>query len=386
MEKKRSTSPKKDLWVHPAFVVLFCVAILTLLGLSILFSATAHSGSDPYFFIKRQVVWVGIALLAGLTVSLVPLEKSRPLAWVILGILLVGLILVLIPGIGIWVNGSRRWLPLGPMRLQVSEFAKLGLVFAMAVYLGANQRHIATFWRGFIVPSLIVGLITGLVILQPDYGMASLCAVVGFGMMFLAGTRLVFLIPTVTTLGSLFGLALYLSPVRWRRVMAFLDVEGNQLDSSYQLWQAMLAFGAGGIQGSGLGNGRQQMAFLPEAHTDFIFAVIGEELGLIFTGAVLALFLVIFLVGVLHLKRAPNLFQYLLIAGMLMLVTFQALINMAVVTGCIPTQGMSLPFISYGGSNLVVVFIIVGLIVNTAFSWSKSPLQGKKRSMREIAA
>lgn len=386
MGKKRPTSPKKELWVHPAFVVLFCVAILTLLGVSILFSATAHSGSDPYFFIKRQVIWVGIALLAGLTVSLVPLEKSRPLAWVILGILLVGLVLVLIPGIGIWVNGSRRWLPLGPMRLQVSEFAKLSMVFALAVYLGANQRHIATFWRGFIIPSLLVGLITGLVILQPDYGMASLCAVVGFGMMFLAGTRLVFLIPTVATLGSLFAMALYLSPVRWRRVMAFLDVEGNQTDSSYQLWQAMLAFGAGGIRGSGLGHGRQQLAFLPEAHTDFIFAVIGEELGLIFTGSVLALFLVIFLVGILHLKRAPNLYQYLLIAGMLMLVTFQALINMAVVTGCIPTQGMSLPFISYGGSNLVVVFIIIGLIVNTAFSWSKSPLPGKERSMREISA
>lgn len=386
MARQRSGARKQDLLVHPAFVVLFCVAVLTLLGISILFSASAHSGPDPYFFLKRQVIWVGIALMAGLMVSLVPLEKSRSLAWMILGLMLVGLILVLIPGIGIWVNGSRRWLPLGPMRLQVSEFAKLSMVFALAVYLGANQRHIASFWRGFVIPSAIVGVITGLVILQPDYGMAALCAVVGFAMMFLAGTRLVYLVPTVATLGTLFSFALYMSPVRWRRIMAFLDVEGNQMDSSYQLWQAILAFGAGGVQGSGLGNGRQQMAFLPEAHTDFIFAVIGEELGLIFTGSVLLLFMVIFLIGIFHVRRAPNLYQYLLIVGSLMLVTFQALINMAVVTGCIPTQGMSLPFISYGGSNLVVVFMIVGLIVNTAFSWSKSPIQHKDRKLKEIIA
>lgn len=386
MAKKRKGSRKHDLLVHPAFVILFCVAVLTLLGISILFSASAHSAPDPYFFLKRQVLWVGVALLAGLVVSLVPLEKSRVLAWVIFGVLVVGLLLVLIPGIGVWVNGSRRWLPLGFMRLQVSEFAKLGLILALAVYLGANQRQIQTFWRGFVIPSCLVGLISGLIILQPDYGMAALCGVVGFGMMFLAGTRLLYLVPSVVTLGSLFCVALYLSPTRWRRIMAFLDVEGNRLDSSYQLWQAILAFGAGGIEGRGIGNGRQQMAFLPEAHTDFIFAVIGEELGLIFTGGVLVLFMIIFLIGIVHLRRAPNLFQYLLISGALMLVTFQALINMAVVTGCVPTKGMPLPFISYGGSNLVATFVIVGLLVNTSFSWAKSPLRNKERGLKEIVA
>ncbi len=318
--------------------------------------------------------------------SFLPIERSRKLVWIGAGVLLVGLVLVLIPGIGVWVNGSRRWLPLGPMRLQVSEFAKLGMVFALAVYLGANQRHIGTFWRGFIIPSAIVGLTSGLIILQPDYGMAALCAVVGFTMMFLAGTRLIYLVPTLTTLGSLFCFALYLSPVRWRRIVAFLDVEGNRSDGAYQLWQAILAFGAGGVHGSGLGNGRQQMAFLPEAHTDFIFAVIGEELGLFFTGGVLLLFLAIFLVSLLHLRNAPNLFQYLLVSGALLLITLQALINMGVVTGCLPTKGMSLPFISYGGSNLVVVFMIVGLIINTAFSWRRSPLRDRERSLKEIVA
>src|SRR5690606_399009 len=139
--------------------------------------------------------------------------------------------------------------------------------------------------------SALIGLVSGLIILQPDYGMAALCGVVGFLMLFLAGTRLIYLVPSVASLAILFGVALYLSPTRWRRIMAFLDVEGNRLDSSYQLWQAILAFGAGGVDGRGIGNGRQQMAFLPEAHTDFIFAVIGEELGFVFTGGVLLLFL-----------------------------------------------------------------------------------------------
>lgn len=386
MPRKKRGARKSEALVNPAFVVLFCVAALTLLGISILFSATAHSSADPYFFLKRQVIWLGIAVVAGFTVSIVPLEKSQKLAWVVYGVLLVGLVLVLIPGIGVWVNGSRRWLPLGPMRLQVSEFAKLGLVFGLAVYFGANQRHIRTFWRGFVGPCLITGAVAGLVILQPDYGMAALCGAVGFLMMFLAGTRLLFLVPSLATLISLFCVALYLSPVRWRRIMSFLDIEGNRLDGSYQLWQAILAFGAGGVQGNGLGNGRQQMAFLPEAHTDFIFAVIGEELGLVFTAGVLLLFLTIFLVGMVHLRRAPNLYQYLLVGGALLLVTLQALINMGVVTGCLPTKGMSLPFISYGGSNLVVVFMIVGLLINTAFSWTKPPLRDRERSLKEIVA
>lgn len=367
--------------------MLFCVAVLTLLGLSVLFSATAgQSSDDPYHYLVRQVIWLGVALAAGVTVSLLPLERSQKLVWLGAAVLLIGLVLVLIPGIGVWVNGSRRWLPLGPMRLQVSEFAKLGLIFALAVYLGANQRQIQTFWRGFIIPSLIIGVTAGLIILQPDYGMAALCTVVGFAMMFLAGTRLVYLVPSIATLGSLFCFALYLSPVRWKRIISFMDVEGNRSDGAYQLWQAILAFGAGGIHGSGLGNGRQQMAFLPEAHTDFIFAVIGEELGLIFTGGVLLLFLVIFVVSLLHLRRAPNLYQYLLVSGALLLLTVQALINMGVVTGCLPTKGMSLPFISYGGSNLVVVFMIVGLIINTAFSWRRSPLSNRQRSLKEIVA
>ena len=176
-------------------------------------------------------------------------------------------------------------------------------------------------------------------------------------MLFLAGVRLKFLIPTAVAALTLFAVAVYHDPVRLKRITSFLDVEANRSDSAYQLWQGILAFGAGGLHGVGLGAGRQQMSFLPEAHTDFIFSIVAEELGFVFTTGVVILYMSLFFIGLLQLKRAPNLYQYLLVMGALLFITLQALINIGVVTGTLPTKGMSLPFISYGGSNLVLMFV-----------------------------
>ena len=155
------------------------------------------------------------------------------------------------------------------------------------------------------------------------------------------------------------------------RVTSFLNVESNRSDSGYQLWQGIVAFGVGGLEGVGLGSGQQQLSFLPEAHTDFIFSIIGEELGLFFSIGVVLLFLGLLLLVVFQLKYAPNLYQYLLVLGSLLMIEFQALINIGVVTGCLPTKGMSLPFISYGGSNLVLMFFLISLILNCICRWSK---------------
>ena len=279
------------------------------------------------------------------------------------------LTLVLVPGIGIRVNGAQRWIDLGPMLLQVSEIGKLGLLFALAHYLAANRRYLDDVLRGYIIPCGILATVCGLIIIEPDFGTAFLCGTVGGLMLYLTGVRLKFLIPTAILAVALFSVAVYKDPVRLQRITSFLDVEGNRSDSSYQLWQGILAFGAGGIEGVGLGAGRQQMAFLPEAHTDFIFSIVGEELGLIFTIGVVILFMLLFYIGVLQLQRAPNLYQYLLVMGALLFVTLQALINVGVVTGCLPTKGMSLPFISYGGSNLVFMFIMIGIILNGFRTW-----------------
>lgn len=361
--------------ISPGLLLLLAAAVLTLFGLVILSSAGKSFSSDPLFIFKRQCLWVGIAFVVGILTYCINLEYLRKVSWWIgLGVVIL-LVLVLIPGIGVSVNGARRWLDFGMIRLQVSDLAKVALVFCLAHYFASQQREIQTFVKGFLIPCGIIGLVCALIILQPDFGTTFLCGVVGFGMLFLAGARLIFILPTALSGVALFSLMVYLDPVRMRRITAFLDIEGNKGDSAYQLWQGILAFGAGGVKGVGLGNGRQQLSFLPEAHTDFVFPIIGEELGLICTALVVILFFLIFINGVLHMRKAPNLYHFLLVMGALLFITLQALINMGVSTGLLPTKGMSLPFISYGGSNLVVMFILIGLILNCFREWNRPVLR-----------
>ena len=359
------------------FIILIVLG-LTFLGLVILFSASQSMHDDPTVLLKKQLIWLVLATIAGGIAMMVNLEALREYAyWLAAGSVLL-LALVLIPGIGVEVNGARRWMDFGIMRLQVSEVGKLGLIFSMAHYLATYRRDFNRVLKGYFYPCVLLAIFCSLIILEPDYGTAFLCGAVGGCLMFLAGVRLKFLIPTAFAALSLFSVAVYHDPIRLSRITSFLDVEGNRSDSAYQLWQGILAFGAGGIHGVGLGSGRQQMSFLPEAHTDFIFAIVGEELGFLFTSGVVLLFMTLFFVGVLQLKRAPNLYQYLLVMGALLFITFQALINIGVVTGCLPTKGMSLPFISYGGSNLVFMFVLTGIILNGFRSWELPALRGHR--------
>ncbi len=362
------------------FFLCLIVVALTFLGLVILFSATQSMYEDPMTLLRKQLTWLVIASMAGAIAFGVNLEALREYAYFLGGGSMLLLGLVLIPGIGVEVNGARRWMEFGPMRLQVSEIGKLGLLFLLAHYLAAHRRDLDNILKGYLVPCALLGLFCGLIILEPDFGTAFLCGAVGGMLMFLANVRLKFLIPTGILALSAFSVAVYHDPVRLQRITSFLDVEGNRADSAYQLWQGILAFGAGGIQGVGLGVGRQQMSFLPEAHTDFIFAVVAEELGFIFTAGIVLLYMTLFFIGVLQLRRAPNLYQYLLVMGALLFITFQALINIGVVTGTLPTKGMSLPFISYGGSNLVLMFVLTGIILNGLRSWEMPSL----RRQREI--
>lgn len=375
----RTATPNSSWRIPPIglFIILIVLG-LTFLGLVILFSASQSMHDDPTVLLKKQLIWLVLATIAGGIAMMVNLEALREYAyWLAAGSVLL-LALVLIPGIGVEVNGARRWMDFGIMRLQVSEVGKLGLIFSMAHYLATYRRDFNRVLKGYFYPCALLAIFCSLIILEPDYGTAFLCGAVGGCLMFLAGVRLKFLIPTAFAALSLFSVAVYHDPIRLSRITSFLDVEGNRSDSAYQLWQGILAFGAGGIHGVGLGSGRQQMSFLPEAHTDFIFAIVGEELGFLFTSGVVLLFMTLFFVGVLQLKRAPNLYQYLLVMGALLFITFQALINIGVVTGCLPTKGMSLPFISYGGSNLVFMFVLTGIILNGFRSWELPALRGHR--------
>jgi cell division protein FtsW len=376
--------PRAHQLINPAALIAVCCIALTILGLTILFSASASFKQGPYYYLNKQILGVFMAGGLCLLASRINLDYARRYAWWIAGIALFLLVLVLIPRLGISVKGSRRWLGFGSVRLQVSEFAKLALVFCLSHYLALNQTRISELVRGYFLPLALIGAFVGLIVLEPDFGTAALTLVVGLTLLFLAGAKWRYIVPTIGLAVSFFAVLVIHNPNRLRRFVAFLDVEGNKQGGTYQLYQALSAYAAGGTEGAGLGQGRQQLNFLPEAHTDFIFAVVGEELGLWFTLGVVAVFATIFIAGLVHLRRAPNLFHFLLVTGCLMLICLQSIVNLGVVTGVFPTKGMSLPFISAGLSNLLLMGLLLGIILNTQRTWGRAVLAEKSRSMREV--
>ena len=372
--------------INPAAIIVICAIGLTFLGITILFSASASFKQGPYYYLNKQLIGVAAAALVCFVTSRINLDFLRQYAWWIGGALILLLILVLIPHLGIAVKGSRRWLGFGSLRVQVSEFAKLGMVFCLAHYLALNQTRLGELKRGYLFPLGIIFAFGGLIVLEPDFGTAAPTVAVGLTLLFLAGAKWRYILPTIGAVAAAFAVLVINNPNRLRRFVAFLDVEGNKSGGTYQLYQSLAAFAVGGTEGAGLGQGRQQMNFLPEAHTDFIFAVVGEELGLWFTLGVVVVFLVIFIAGLVHLRRAPNLFQFLLVTGCLLLICLQAIVNLGVVTGVFPTKGMSLPFISAGLSNLLLMGMLLGIIINTQRTWGRATLPERARTLREVLA
>jgi cell division protein FtsW len=312
-------------------------------------------------------------------VSRINLDYARHYAWWVGGFFLVLLALVLVPHVGIAVKGSRRWLGLGFARVQISELAKLGLVFCLAHYLALNQTHIGELKRGFLYPLGIIGAFVLLIVREPDFGMGALYLAVGLGMLFLAGAKWRHVISTCGLAVAGFAALVIQNPNRMRRLAEFWDAE-----PPYQVKQALAAYAAGGMDGAGLGQGRQQLSYLPEAHTDFIFSVVGEELGLWFTLGVVAIFLTILCAGLVHLRRAPNLFHFLLVTGSLLFIALQATINLLSVTGMIPPKGMSLPFISAGLSNLMLMGLLLGIFSTRSARGAGSRCPIVRRAMREV--
>ncbi|HEU5080533.1 MAG TPA: putative peptidoglycan glycosyltransferase FtsW [Opitutaceae bacterium] len=384
----KSTTEKKPRRAvfTPAAVIVLCAVALTCLGLTILFSASASFKQGPFYYLNKQIVGVVFAAGLAFVASRIDLESSRRYVGFIGAGAIIALILVLVPHIGLSVKGSRRWLGFGPLRLQVSEFAKIAMVFCLAHYLAINQTKISELKKGYIYPLAIVGVFSGLILLEPDFGTAALALCIGVTLLFLAGARWLYVLPTLAFAAAGFAVMVIHNPNRLRRFTAFLDVEGNKSGGTYQLYQSLAAFAVGGTDGAGLGQGRQQINFLPEAHTDFIFAVVGEELGLFFTLGVVVVFVALFIAGLVHLRRAPNMFQFLLATGCILLISLQAIINLGVVTGIFPTKGMSLPFISAGLSNLLLMGLLIGIIVNTQRSWPRPVLSKRQRILKEVVA
>jgi cell division protein FtsW len=343
-------------------ITLLCLAF----GLVMLYSTSApyaqKAFGDGHHYLKRQCLWIGLgvaALLVAMRCDVHLLRKaSGPLLLVSIALLAVTL------RSGVVVNGARRWLAAGPFRFQPSEAAKLALILFLAHRLAWDQRRVKTFVRGFLVPMTATAVVALLVFAEPDFGTSALVAAVAFMMMFVAGTRLIYLLPTVLGGVAAFAVAIMRDPERMGRMLAFLDLEAYGQTAGYQVKQAILAFGSGGTTGVGLGASGQKMFYLPEAHTDFIFPIIGEELGLIATVTLVVAFTILFVAAFWLSLRSGDLYLGLLGMGIALLIGLQAFINMGVVTGILPTKGLPLPFISFGGSNLVVNLAAVGILIN----------------------
>lgn len=355
--------------MNRAAVILVVVTLaLVTLGVVMLFSTSAMYARDRYgdahYLLKRQVVWLAIGMVACVMAANCPYPRLRVAAGVVLAVSVVLLVLVLIPGLGVKVGGARRWLSLAGMRFQPSELAKLALILWLAHWLAREKRRLVRFGRGFLVPALVVATVCGLILVEPDFGTTALVGAVAVAMVFVAGGPLRFWVPALVVGMVGFGALVATNPVRAQRLMAFLDLEKYKAGAGYQVWQAILAFGSGGAQGLGLGNSRQKMFYLPEAHTDFIFPIIGEELGLWGTLGVLGGFLTLVICGAVISCRARDVFGQYLGFGLTLLLGLQALINIGVVTAWLPTKGLPLPFISFGGSNLLMSLTAVGLLLS----------------------
>lgn len=348
-------------------LILLATVLLLTVGLLMVFSASfvrAAYGGDPYLYLKRQAAWAGLGLLALLACSQVQYWHWRRLTRPLLLLVFALLLLVLVPGVGEEAGGARRWLGVGPLSFQPSELAKLVLVLHWVDVLAGRPRDARRLWP-VAVPYLgVMAAAFGLIMLQPDLGTAVTLAGTGFLLLFAAGVPLTALGGLALAALPVIGALIWAEPYRWRRITAFLDPEADPLGSGYHIIQALYAIGSGGLFGLGYAQSRQKYFYLPEQHTDFIFAVLAEELGFVGAAAVILLFALYAWRGFRAAAAAPDAYAALLACGLTGTFALQAALNLGVVTSLLPVTGVPLPLLSYGGSNLVFTLAGTGILLN----------------------
>lgn len=352
----------------PDFIIFFTIMALLALGVVMVYSSSAVSAyvnfHDSYYFLKRQIIWASLGIVAMLFTMNIDYHIWRKLAKPVMAITLVLLVLVLVPGLGRVVNGARRWLGFGSIYLQPSEIAKLSMVLFSAGSLAARQDKIGSFIKG-VVPHLAGLLVVfGLILKEPDLGTALAIGGTVFVMLFVAGAKLKHLgsLGAIGVVGVI--IAIIAEPYRLKRLVAFSDPWSDPLDTGYHIIQSLYAIGSGGLFGVGLGRSREKFLYLPEPHTDFIFAILGEELGFIGTVTVLILFFLFAWRGFKVAISAPDIYGSIMAAGLTTMIILQALMNIAVVTASMPVTGIPLPFLSFGGSALIFTLAGVGILLN----------------------
>jgi cell division protein FtsW len=356
--------------ILPDMGILLTGVALMLVGLVAISSASIEYADLNYdsttFHTVRHLIYLTVAMIGAVVVYRVPLKFWQETGWVWLFIALALLILVLIPGVGREVNGSQRWLPLGPFTLQPSEFAKLAMIVYLAGYMVRREHEVRHEWQGFLKPMAVLFAATLLLMIEPDFGATVIVAGSVFGMLFLAGVKLGnFLVVLAGALGALMVLVVS-EPYRVKRLTAYTDPWADPYDTGFQLTQSLIAFGRGEWFGVGLGNSVQKLFYLPEAHTDFVFSIWAEETG--FIGAMLVIALYVALIGrIMWVGRCAQLaqkpFGAYLCYGVALIFSGQAFVNMGVSSGLLPTKGLTLPFVSYGGTALIICCAMLALVL-----------------------
>jgi cell division protein FtsW len=368
-----------------AYFLFLAVLGMLVIGIVMLFSTSAFakdSHGDMYFFVKRQAVWLGVGLVVCTIAAVVDYHFWLRTWWIWLALALVALAFCFVPHVGMRINGSRRWVALGPATFQPSEIAKVAVIFFLAAWFATREKESSQFLRGFVIPFAIVCTTLTLIVTEVDLGTTALIGATMFVMMFVAGTHPALL--GVLSLGGLGGILFVATQMseRMGRLAAFMDPERFKDDAGLQQMQALIAWGSGGMEGLGLGNGRQKMLYLPYAHTDFIFPMIGEELGLRMSLLVVFLFVVIIVCGLMIALHAKDRHGLLLGCGIVSLLGLQAAVNIGVTTSLLPNKGLPLPFVSYGGSNLAACLFGIGLLLNIYRQGVLEPAKKKSAVIR----
>ena len=351
-------------------MLMVLISSLLLVGIVMIFSSSSIFALDKYksqfFFLKKQLFWLMAGSLVFIFCKNFAYENYRRLAKPLLIIGIVLLFLVFVPGLGKSVNGSRRWVDILSFRFQPSELMKLIFVIFLCDSVARKQEKIKEFMNGIVPYLVIMGFISLVLLLQPDMGSAVLICALGGIIVFTGGVKYGHLAGIVLAAVPLGMMIIMRAGYRQRRIMAFMDPWKDPLHTGFQIVQSFIAFGSGGILGKGLGKGTQKLFYLPEAHTDFIYAIVGEELGLVGAMIVLALFALLIYKGIKTALETEDVFGKLLAVGITSYIGLQAFINMSVVMGLLPTKGMTLPFISYGGSSLIINMAAAGILMNIA--------------------
>ncbi|MFE8601377.1 putative lipid II flippase FtsW [Archangium violaceum] len=373
-------------------LLLCAVLSLVSLGLVMVYSASAVMAQDKLgdslYFLNRQLVAAGMGVVAMAVGMKVGWRRLARLAYPLLLVTLVLMVLVLIPGIGTTAGGARRWIRFPGFGLQPAEVAKVAWVVYLSYSLAKKREKVASFSVGFLPHLMLCGLLVGLCMLQPDFGSSVLLVFLLFALLFAAGTKLSYLVGSVLLALPLAYAAIASSPYRMKRVLAFLDPWAHRHDIGYQVAESLMSIGSGGLTGLGLGDGRQKLFFLPEAHTDFIFAIIGEELGLVGVVLLVSLYGIVIWRGIRVSLAAPEAFGTYLGLGLTSIIAFQATVNMCVAMGLLPTKGLTLPFVSYGGTSLVVLMGAAGVLLSLSASAEGAGNRTLRSGgdMREVAA